>query len=177
MNAFIFAQIVGLAGYALYIASPNFKTRTHMLLSEAMGCAVLCIHFYLIDAVLIALCNMIWVYMGLAGLLKDRFKYANQLLSLSYLLLIGMTCTMWQGTVLDVTVFMAAACAITAKFHKDMTKLRGFSCLGGAFSTLNALMVLSIPGIVFNCLFAVGHARNLIRDVKIPLPETVAVRA
>jgi len=161
IDTYVIAQIIGLVGFGFYTAAPYFKSRMSILKMELIGCIVICLHWHVLGFPVMFWNNVIWVYMILASMLKDKHKGADTLISMAYILVLINTYFNWEGALIDYAVFCSTNLAITCRYFKDLLRFRSFAFSGGIFSVIGSCCTLSATAILFNVIFTLGHARGL----------------
>lgn len=161
MDHFIIAQAVGFTGYLIFSMAARFKKREHILLCEFLGCAITAFQWFLLDQFVAILIDSITAYTALLGAISIRYSFCLPLQKLCYVMLAAAAVIAFDGSA---TYYVAMALSVTilsAKFFRDVTKLRIASLLVGVIWMTFAVLAGSIPSFFFAIIYTYGHAYEL----------------
>lgn len=163
---FMIAQIIGLFGYLIYISAPHFKSRLKIQSIELLSCTILCLHWYMMDIPVMFWGNVIWVYMIITSIARDFDRRAIGFVAFSYILVGANAYIHWENTLIDYTALIGLVLAVTCRFYTDLFKFRGYAFTSGIFVVTSSACALSVPGVIFNGLFTLGHGLGLFKLAK-----------
>ncbi len=167
-QTFILAQICGVIGYGFYALSPLMKDRWTLLAVEALGCAIVALHWVILELPTVALMNAVYVYIGIISIQIEKHPKAKYGLHLSFPILFLLTALGWQDMALTTaniaaTIVGIGATAITvaSKYCLDLAKLRLLSAISALLWVICGIIAVSIPQIIACMLFMIGHIHEL----------------
>jgi len=161
MTSFIIAQIIGTAGYFLYVTSPHFNRREHVLRTEILAYLVLALQWALLGQTILLIGNLLVLFAALISLAKISQKTKTRLFNGLYILAIALILVFWRGTIIDVFAATGTFLVIASKTMTDMARFRFLSGVSGVILSISAALAFCLPAVFFNILFALGHFRNV----------------
>lgn len=164
MGLFIGAQLVGLAGYLLYIVSPHFGRRQQILYAEIVAYIALSLQWALLGQNLLFIANMIAAVSVLIAL-WDIYPKSKTSLFVCLYPLVGCTFFLFgSGEVLDFFAAGGVLFLISSKLSHDLALYRVLSGFAGICFLFSSLLAFCPVAAVFNIIFVFGHIRRYIDE-------------
>lgn len=174
MDEFIIAQAIGFVGYSIVAIAPRFKKRNHILMCEALGCAITALQWFLLDLFVATLIDSITAYTALTGVVLLRYPILLPLQKLCYPMLGAAAIASFDGSLTYYVAIALSLSLITAKMFKDMIKLRLMSLVVGALWITFAVLAGSIPSLIFAIIYTAGHIYQLLKLYNITVHHVVS---
>lgn len=157
MDITLAAQLIGLAGYALYVGAPSFSRREDVLRGESAGCALLCLQWMIMGHLILVASNLLVVLAAAIALGAYSNKTKAALSFFLYPAAIGSALYFWQDNIIDYLALSSLLLTLSAKRAENLLAFRGYSALSAGILVFVGMLAGSFPAVVFNGLFAAIH--------------------
>ncbi len=161
MSIYIIAQLIGFVGYLFYISAPHKKTRLHIIQMEAIACSFLCIQWFLLGQSSLIALNMLVVLISITATLAENKTKIRAFMPALYPIGISVLLLNANGTIIDALAIIALCCQIKSKSSSNAVHFRGFAAMASSTLIVSSTFALSIPAIMFNALYAIGHLQHI----------------
>lgn len=157
------AQGVGLIGYILLVAAPNFKRQDHMIHMEMLACLVLSLQWALLAQPSLIYANVFGIAASLLAVYAPRpiLKETGLLLLYPFCLAFGLL--YWPMGPIDILVIIALWAMITSRRYDNILTYRLCMLTSGSALLIAGGLAFSVPALVFNTLFVAGHMLKLLK--------------
>lgn len=162
MTIYMWAQLIGLAGYLLYTMSPYFHARRDIVKAEAVGCALLAMQWYLLSQPSIIVSNALIAMAGFLNLAQISKRKKTALLIGIYTAGLLLFSQYWSNSPIDYLALLGLSLMIYAKNCDNIYRMHCLSAVSGAIMLVIGLLALSVPAAIFNFVFMAGHIRKII---------------
>ena len=161
MDAFIAGQIIGLCGYGLCMAAPQFHAARPVIRMDMMACGLLAVQWLLLAQPALLLVNLMVITASALSLASIEPVRKQQILMGFYPLAMLLILMIWEGTLIDVLAIGALFCIIASRRTTQDCNFRLYCFTGALVLALSGALAGAILAAFFNLCCAFGHAQKL----------------
>lgn len=161
MDAFIAGQIIGLCGYGLCMAAPQFQSSKTVIRMDMLACGFLAGQWLLLAQPALFLVNLMVITASALSLASIEPVRKQQILMGFYPLTVLLILMIWEGTLIDFLAIGALFCMIASRRTTQDYNFRLYSFTGALILALSGALAGAILAVIFNLCCAFGHAQKL----------------
>ncbi len=161
MSLYVIAQFTGFIGYIFYISAPHFKTQIRILQVGLLGSFFLCAQWCMLGQYSLLVLNALAVLTSVMAIYAVNIAHVRRAMYLLYPLGGGLIIAVSDVSVIDGLALVAFMLSLRSRMSENLVEFRGFAFIAGVTLTCTGALALCIPAVIFNFMFAFGHARRI----------------
>lgn len=165
---FIFIQLIGAIGYGILAYSYFKKEKKQILFMQIIAYIMFTIHYYLLNGITGAICNLIGLFALVTIYLfdKNKWKNKNYIGMLFVIILIAINIATFQN-VYSIFPMIASVIVIISFLMDNEDTIRGIGVIAAVCWLIYAIVYKSYIAIAFEIVTLIGVAVAYIKNTKI----------
>ncbi len=163
----IITQFIGAIGYGTLALSYFKKNKKEILFMEIIAYIFFTIHYYLLNGITGAICNLIGLFALVSIYLFDKYKLKNKyLVSIFFVIILLIINIMNFQNIYSIFPMIASTIVIISFLSNDENKIRIVGVISAICWLIYAIVYKSYIAIVFEVITLINVFLALFRNIK-----------
>ena len=163
----IITQFIGAIGYGTLALSYFKKNKKEILFMEIIAYIFFTIHYYLLNGITGAICNLIGLFALISIYLFDKYKLKNKyLVSIFFVIILLIINIMNFQNIYSIFPMIASTIVIISFLSNDENKIRIVGVISAICWLIYAIVYKSYIAIVFEVITLINVFLALFRNIK-----------
>ena len=166
LNMFL-VQVIGAIGYSTLALSYFKKEKKQILFMQIIAYIFFTIHYYLLNGITGAICNLIGLFALVSIYLFDKYKLKNKyLVSIFFVIILLIINIMNFQNIYSIFPMIASTIVIISFLSNDENKIRIVGVISAICWLIYAIVYKSYIAIVFEVITLINVFLALFRNIK-----------
>ena len=163
----IITQFIGAIGYGTLALSYFKKNKKEILFMEIIAYIFFTIHYYLLNGITGAICNLIGLFALISIYLFDKYKLKNKyLVSIFFVIILLIINIMNFQNIYSIFPMIASTIVIISFLSNDENKIRIVGVISAICWLIYAIVYKSYIAIIFEVITLINVFLALFRNIK-----------
>lgn len=163
----IITQVIGAIGYGTLALSYFKKNKKEILFMEIIAYIFFTIHYYLLNGITGAICNLIGLFALVSIYLFDKYKLKNKyLVSIFFVIILLIINIMNFQNIYSIFPMIASTIVIISFLSNDENKIRIVGVISAICWLIYAIVYKSYIAIVFEVITLINVFLALFKNIK-----------